>query len=86
MLAGRGGLVKEMMTLEEKRVLVTRFIGKCNEYADRELARYRKELSAASGSQALAIQDKICHWTAYRAFNGYTVEELHAGKLDDWLA
>ena len=52
---------------------------------DDELARYRDELQHATGPAALAIQDKIGHWTAYRTFNEYTLGELEGETLDDWL-
>lgn len=74
------------MTLTEKKAVVVRFIQKCNEYADDKIARYRGELEQADGMRALGIQDKIGHWTAYRAFNDYTIEELRTDALDDWFA
>lgn len=74
------------MTLEEKKTLIRRFLRQCNDYADGQLARYRGELaSAASGREALVVQDKISHWTAYRAFNEYTLEELAGDMLDSWF-
>ena len=73
------------MNLVERKALVARFIGKCNEYADGKLEQYRAELASASGFKALEIQDKIGHWTAYRAFNEYTIAELASEELDDWL-
>ena len=39
----------------------------------------------ASGMTALGIQDKIGHWTAYRAFNEHTLSELATARLDDWF-
>ena len=73
------------MDIAAKKAVVADFIGKCNGYADRELARYREQLGAAAGADALALQDKILHWTAYRAFNEHALRELAAGKLDDWF-
>lgn len=73
------------MTLAEKKALVARFLGRCNEYAERQLARYRAELEGADEWRALELQDKIGHWTAYRAFNAYTLEELEGAELDDWF-
>lgn len=73
------------MHLADKKKLVARFISRCNEYAESKLAHYRAQLAAASGFEALAIQDKIGHWTAYRAFNEYTLRELEGGELDPWL-
>ncbi len=35
---------------------------------------------------ALTIQDKIGHWTAYRAFNEHALGEIDRGELDDWFA
>ena len=32
------------------------------------------------------MQDKIGHWTAYRAFNEHALDELARGELDDWFA
>jgi hypothetical protein len=73
------------MDIETKKAVVADFIAKCNDYADRELARYRRELESAANRDALAIQDKICHWTAYRTFNEHTLRELESETLDDWL-
>ena len=74
------------MTLGEKKDLIVRFLLRCNRYADGKLAGYRAELDDASGRRALELQDKIGHWTAYRAFNEHTIEELAGPRLDDWLA
>lgn len=74
-----------LMTLSEKKSLVARFIERCNAYADAELARYRAELETQTGWSALATQDKIAHWTAYRAFNEYTLAELQTDELDHWF-
>jgi hypothetical protein len=73
------------MTLAEKKATVVQFITKCNDYADGKLAEYRRQLAAASGREALAIQCKIGRWTAYRTFNEHTLGELATPKLDAWL-
>lgn len=73
------------MDIATKKAVVAAFIAKCNGYADGELARYRRELEAAAGREALAIQDKIGHWTAYRTFNEHTLRELEGSQLDDWF-
>lgn len=74
------------MTLEQKKACIVAFLGRCNEYADAKLAGYRERMAEAAGWQALELQDKIGHWTAYRAFNEYTIEELASGELDGWFA
>lgn len=73
------------MTVEEKKAVVTAFLARCNEYADAQLAAYRERVATATGRQALELQDKIGHWTAYRAFNEYTIDELATGEIDDWF-
>jgi hypothetical protein len=73
------------MKLAEKKAVVVQFILKCNDYAEGKLAEYRSQLDAAAPRDALAIQDKIGHWTAYRAFNEHTLGELATPKLDAWL-
>lgn len=73
------------MTLQEKKALIAEFLGKCNDYAERELERYRGELQGADEWRALELQDKIGHWTAYRAFNEHTLQELATARLDDWF-
>jgi hypothetical protein len=73
------------MDLAEKKSVVVKFIAKCNAYADGKLVEYRRQLDAAESGDALAIQDKIGHWTAYRAFNEHTLGELATRKLDAWL-
>jgi hypothetical protein len=75
----------DSMSLAEKKAAVVQFIVKCNDYASAKLVEYRRQLDAASGLDALAIQDKIGHWTAYRAFNEHTLAELATPKLDAWL-
>lgn len=74
-----------MIPVETRKRIVTEFLQRCLEYADEMLARYRVELDGASGMQALAVQDKISHWTAYRAFTEYTIEALQTAELDPWL-
>jgi len=73
------------MDLDEKKRLVTHFLERCNEYADRELERCRAELEHARGTRALELADKIAHWAAYRAFNEHAIAELATPRLDDWL-
>jgi hypothetical protein len=34
---------------------------------------------------AVRLQDEICHWTAYKAFNEHAIAELEDGRLDDWF-
>lgn len=69
-----------------KKAVVADFLTRCNRYADGELDKYRAQLATVSGSEALALQDKIGHWTAYRAFNEHALAELARGELDDWFA
>ncbi len=73
------------MDIAARKALVASFIGKCNEYAERKLEHYRGQLAGATAAEALVIQDKIGHWTAYRAFNEHTLQELTTHELDDWL-
>jgi hypothetical protein len=76
----------EPMNVIEKKAVIADFLAKCNQYADGQLAKYRTQLADTTGSEALAIQDKIGHWTAYRAFNEHALGELASGQLDGWLA
>jgi hypothetical protein len=73
------------MNVAAKKAVVTDFLTRCNSYAEGQLARYRAELDGATAAEALALQDKIGHWTAYRAFNEHALRELVAGELDDWF-
>jgi hypothetical protein len=73
------------MTIEEKKQLISAFLARCNGYATDKIAAHQAELSGATAWQSLAIQDKIGHWTAYRAFNEYTIEELLTQELDHWF-
>jgi hypothetical protein len=70
----------------EKKSVVADFLRRCNRYAEEQLAKYRRELETADAAAALAIQDKIGHWTAYRAFNEHALGEIERGELDDWFA
>ena len=74
------------MNSADKKAVVADYLRRCNRYAESQLARYRQELGAADGAAALAIQDKIGHWTAYRAFNDHALGEIGRGELDDWFA
>ncbi len=70
----------------DKKAVVADFLNRCNHYAEGQLAKYRRELTTADAGAALAIQDKIGHWTAYRAFNEHALGEIDRGELDDWFA
>lgn len=73
------------MTLSEQKSLVAGFLARCNQYANDKLEQYQQQLATATGQRALEIQDKIGHWTAYRAFNEHTIEELRGDMLDEWF-
>jgi hypothetical protein len=74
------------MNRADKKTVVADFLRKCNGYAEGQLAKYRQAAATANSAEALAIQDKIGHWTAYRAFNEIALGELDRGELDDWFA
>lgn len=75
------------LTVADKKRIVSDFLQHCLGYADDKLADYRQRLPyAASSMDALTLQDKISHWTAYRAFTEYTIEELKTAELDAWFA
>lgn len=71
-------------TAEKKRI-VSAFLARCHGYAEGKLAAYQQQLPAVVGMEALAVQDKISHWTAYRAFTEYTIAELETAELDTWF-
>jgi len=73
------------MDADAKKAVVADFLARCNRYADGQLDKYRAELAAASPGEALVVQDKIGHWTAYRSFNEHALRELARGELDDWF-
>lgn len=74
------------MDAAAKKAVVADFLARCNRYADAQLDKYRAQLAAASAVDALAVQDKIGHWTAYRTFNVHALAELARGELDDWFS
>jgi hypothetical protein len=74
------------MNSADKKAAVTDFLKRCNHYAEGQLAKYRQDLTVADAATALTIQDKIGHWTAYRAFNEHALDEIRRGGLDDWFA
>ncbi|MDH3645794.1 MAG: hypothetical protein OER80_03385 [Gammaproteobacteria bacterium] len=74
-----------MPSITEKKRIIAAFLARCNVYAADRISHYRKELDTAGQMDAMAIQDKIGHWTAYRAFNEYTIGELDGTELDDWF-
>jgi len=73
------------MDAAARKAVVADFLARCNRYAEDQLQKYREQLTAASTGEALAVQDKIGHWTAYRAFNEHALAELARGELDDWF-
>jgi hypothetical protein len=73
------------MDIAAKKAVVADFLVKCNRYAEGQLEKYRGRLAGTSGAEALAIQDEIGHWTAYRAFNEHALGELAGRELDDWF-
>jgi hypothetical protein len=73
------------METHAKKAVVADFLARCNRYADGQLEKYRAQLAATSPAEALALQDKIGHWTAYRSFNEHALQELVRGELDDWF-
>jgi hypothetical protein len=73
------------MDAAAKKAVVTDFLTRCNRYADGQLDKYRAQLATAAPGEALAVQDKIGHWTAYRSFNAHALQELARGELDDWF-
>ena len=74
------------MDAAAKKAVIAAYLVRCNRYAEAELDKYREQLAGASAREALAVQDKIGHWTAYRAFNEHALAELARGELDDWFA
>jgi hypothetical protein len=73
------------MTLPEKKALIVDFLARCNRYAEHQITEYRRGLGDASPWGAMELEDKIGHWTAYRAFNAFAIEELGTSALDDWF-
>mgnify|MGYP001172890072 FL=1 len=71
---------------EEKKRIVSEFLQRCAAYADDKLATYQQQATLAKGNESLLLQDKISHWTAYRVFTEYTIEELKTAELDSWFA
>lgn len=76
---------KMTVSIEEKKRIVSDFLQQCAVYADDKLVAYQQQAALAKGNDALALQDKISHWTAYRVFTEYTVEELKTAELDSWF-
>jgi len=74
------------MNSADKKAVVADYLQRCNRYAEGQLAKYRQGLETADAAAALTIQDKIGHWTAYRAFNEHALGEIRRGELDDWFA
>ena len=74
-----------MPSTAEKKRIVADFLTRCNQYATAQIGRYRGQLDADAPGNALSIQDKIGHWTAYRSFNEHALKELDGDELDDWF-
>jgi hypothetical protein len=74
------------MDIAAKKAVIADYLARCNRYADGQLEKYRAQVATAAAAEALVLQDKIGHWTAYRAFNEHALQEISAGELDDWFA
>lgn len=75
-----------MATAAEKKRIVVAFLERCIEYSDAMLEKYRARSQGATGMTQLEVQDQILHWTAYRAFNAYAIEEITGTtEIDDWF-
>lgn len=73
------------LTIQDKKQLIATFLARCNVYATERIDRHRTELTGSTAWQSMEIQDRIGHWTAYRAFNEYTIQELTTTELDHWF-
>ena len=73
------------MTLDQRKSLIRQFLERCNRYADDMIADYGRRLGDVSGAEALTLQDKILHWTAYKTFNEHAIDELASDRLDAWF-
>ena len=74
-----------MISIAEKKKIISDFIRQCNDYADGQIRKYQSRLDQANVMEALDIETKIYHWKVYRAFNEYTIEELKTDELDNWF-
>ncbi len=74
------------LSITDKKRIVNAFLQRCRAYADDKLVEYQQQSLKVQNMDALAIQDKISHWTAYRVFTEYTIEELKTSELDAWFA
>jgi DNA-binding phage protein len=74
------------LTVADKKRIISDFLQHCLDYADDKLTAYRQRLPDVVGMDALTLQDKISHWTVYRAFSEYTIVELQTTELDAWFA
>ena len=61
------------MDAAAKKAVVADFLARCNRYADGQLDNIATSSRPRSTGEALAVQDKIGHWTAYRAFNEHAL-------------
>lgn len=73
------------MDISAKKTVIADYLLRCNRYAEGQLEKYRAKVTTATAAEALVLQDKIGHWTAYRAFNEHALHEIEAGELDDWF-
>ena len=74
-----------MVSISEKKEIISDFLEKCNAYSDSMIKKYHHESGGKLSEDELLIQDKIVHWMAYKAFNDYAIEELKTEQLDDWF-
>tara|TARA_B100001113_G_scaffold353625_1_gene358791 strand:- start:1983 stop:2831 length:849 start_codon:yes stop_codon:yes gene_type:complete len=64
------------LKVEDKRELISSFLGRCVKYAEMSLER-------KSEREVDAIE--ISRWKAYRDFTAYSASEVISGALDGWL-
>jgi hypothetical protein len=74
-----------MITIEQQKEIVTRFLRKCNRSSLARLDAYRARQGLRPTIEGLVLAAKIGQWSAYYAFNEFTIDELKTAELDDWF-
>ncbi len=74
-----------MVSVTEKKKIISDFVRQCNDYADGQIRKYRVRLEQADAMETLDIEAKIYNWKVYKSFNTYTIEELKTDELDRWF-
>jgi len=74
-----------IISLDDKKKIISEFLKKCNTYSDQMVEKYENRLESTAENEHKDVKQKIHDWQMYKEFNLYTVTELEGDILDEWF-